>query len=96
VPRRGGAARELQGGLGQKVEVPGMPAGRLYGCLAETFLLGLVLTLVLARWRLSWDIRPFLTTGILGSFTTFSNLTLDVVVLVLTWHEYRLRARQSW
>lgn len=45
------------------------------------FLLGLILALVLERWRWSWDIRPFLTTGILGSFTTFSNLTLDVVSL---------------
>lgn len=45
------------------------------------FLLGFILTLVLERWRWRWDIRPFLTTGILGSFTTFSNFTVDLVSL---------------
>jgi fluoride exporter len=49
--------------------------------ISGAFLLGLILTLVLERWHLSWDIRPFLTTGILGSFTTFSNVSLDILVL---------------
>ncbi|CAN5630682.1 CrcB family protein [soil metagenome] len=49
--------------------------------IAGAFLLCLVLTLVLEHWRWRWDIRPFLTTGILGSFTTFSNLSLDIVAL---------------
>lgn len=45
------------------------------------FALGLILILVLERWRLPWDVRSFLTVGVLGSFTTFSNYTLDVVTL---------------
>ena len=45
------------------------------------FALGLILVLVLERWRLPWDVRSFLTVGVLGSFTTFSNYTLDVVML---------------
>lgn len=46
------------------------------------FLLGVVLTALLrspgfaARWR------PFLATGVLGSFTTFSTVSLQVVELV--------------
>lgn len=45
------------------------------------FLLGLVMTLVLEHpgWR--WEVRPFLATGVLGSFTTFSNVSLDLMLL---------------
>jgi fluoride exporter len=45
------------------------------------FALGLIVVLVLERWRPPWDVRSFLTVGLLGSFTTFSNYTLDVVTL---------------
>jgi fluoride exporter len=45
------------------------------------FLLGFALSLLLRRAGGGWDARPFLATGILGSFTTFSNLSLDVVSL---------------
>src|SRR5690606_18403913 len=46
------------------------------------FALGVLLTVLLHRWRWRWDIRPFAATGVLGSFTTFSNLSLGVVELV--------------
>jgi fluoride exporter len=49
--------------------------------LIGAFLLGLVLTGVLERWRLPRRARPFLTAGLLGSFTTFSNLSVDLVQL---------------
>jgi fluoride exporter len=45
------------------------------------FALGFLLTLLMERWRRSWDLRPFVCTGILGSFTTFSNLSLGIVEL---------------
>jgi fluoride exporter len=50
--------------------------------LAGAFLLGLLLALMLDRWRALGLLRPFLATGVLGSFTTFSNLSLDTVHLV--------------
>ncbi len=46
-----------------------------------SFLLGLLLTLILQGWRWRWDIRPLVAVGALGSFTTFSALTEDVVRL---------------
>jgi fluoride exporter len=46
------------------------------------FALGVLLTVLMGeRWRPRWDIRPFVCTGILGSFTTFSNLSLGIVQL---------------
>jgi len=45
------------------------------------FLLGLLLVLLLERWRPSWPLHPFLCTGILGSFTTFSNFSVEWVEL---------------
>jgi len=45
------------------------------------FLLGLLLVLLLERWRPSWQVHPFLCTGILGSFTTFSNFSVEWVAL---------------
>ncbi len=48
--------------------------------IAGAFALGLLLTVLLRRAH-AWDMRPFVCTGILGSFTTFSNLALDVVQL---------------
>lgn len=48
--------------------------------LTGAFLLGLLIA-ALASLELSVDLRPFLATGLLGSFTTFSNSTLDVYLL---------------
>ena len=63
------------------VEPGGFPWVIFFENISGAFLLGFVLTYVLDRWRLPWDIRPFLTTGVLGSFTTFSNFTVDIVQL---------------
>ncbi|WP_052326657.1 fluoride efflux transporter FluC [Deinococcus peraridilitoris] len=64
---------------------PGWPGTLPLVILAENvtgaFLLGLVLTLLLRRPRIPQGVRLFVCTGVLGSFTTFSNLTLDVVQL---------------
>jgi fluoride exporter len=46
------------------------------------FVLGWVVA-VLTHWKRDWDPRPLLCTGILGSFTTFSTLSWDIVQLTL-------------
>jgi fluoride exporter len=51
--------------------------------LVGAFLLALVLALLLRRWRGARHLGAFLTTGVLGSFTTFSNFTLDFVALTI-------------
>lgn len=45
------------------------------------FLLGWLLVWVLERWRPTRRVQPFLCTGILGSFTTFSNFSVEWVAL---------------
>lgn len=64
---------------------PGYEAGFPLVTLAENvsgaFLLGLVLTALLRSPALAARWRPFLATGVLGSFTTFSTVSVQVVEL---------------
>lgn len=46
-----------------------------------SFLLGLLLVLLVERWRAARQVQPFLCTGVLGSFTTFSNFSVEWVSL---------------
>ena len=48
------------------------------GCL----LMGVLIELMALRLNVSNDIRAFLTTGLLGGFTTFSAFALDFALLV--------------
>jgi CrcB protein len=48
------------------------------GCL----LIGVLLAVVLARFASSAWLRPFLATGVLGGYTTFSTFALDTVALI--------------
>jgi fluoride exporter len=49
-----------------------------------SFLMGVVVVLVTARFGGSPEMRTFLATGILGGFTTFSAFSLDAANLVDT------------
>ena len=46
------------------------------------FLMGLLIGLMALRLNVGNEMRAFLTTGILGGFTTFSAFSLDFAVLV--------------
>jgi fluoride exporter len=46
------------------------------------FVMGLITGLLALKLNLSQEARAFLTTGILGGFTTFSAFSLDVALLV--------------
>jgi CrcB protein len=46
------------------------------------FLMGVIIELAALRLNLGNDVRAFLTTGILGGFTTFSAFSLDFALLV--------------
>ena len=50
--------------------------------ISGSFVMGLLITLMALRWNVSNEIRAFLTTGILGGYTTFSAFSLDFAVLV--------------
>ncbi|MGE0005038.1 MAG: fluoride efflux transporter CrcB [Parvibaculaceae bacterium] len=47
-----------------------------------SLVMGLLVTLMALRWNVGGEIRAFLTTGILGGYTTFSSFSLDFALLV--------------
>lgn len=57
------------------------PWGTLGVNLLGGFLLGLLVGLLAHRIEMGGSLRLFLTTGVLGGFTTFSAFSLDAVVL---------------
>jgi CrcB protein len=76
---------------GVATALPSSPAGwpwatllvNLTGCL----LIGVLLAVLLARFPASARLRPFLGTGVLGGFTTYSTFAVDTVVLVDAGHQ---------
>jgi CrcB protein len=70
---------------------PGFPFGTLIVNVLGSFLMGLCAGYFAFRPGLDQHFRLFLTTGILGGFTTFSAFSLDTAVLVER-HAYGLAA----
>lgn len=58
------------------------PLGTFLVNLLGCWLMGLAATLALERWHLSPDVRLMLTTGFLGSLTTFSSFELETSQLL--------------
>ena len=69
----------------------GFPFGTLIVNIAGSFLMGLLAGYFAFRPGLSQHIRLFLTTGVLGGFTTFSAFSLDTALLIER-HAYGLAA----
>ena len=60
----------------------GFPAGTMIVNIAGSFAMGLLAGWFLLRPGYSQEARLFMTTGILGGFTTFSAFSLDAALLV--------------
>ena len=75
----GASARYLTGVAAVRVMGHGFPWGTLVVNIAGSFLMG-ALVVVLAR-KGGTHLAPFLMTGILGGFTTFSAFSLDALTL---------------
>jgi CrcB protein len=60
---------------------PGFPAGTLIVNVLGSFAMGVLVELMALAWSASAAWRLFLAVGLLGSFTTFSTFSLDVVSL---------------
>lgn len=69
----------------------GFPFGTLIVNVLGSFLIGLLAGYFGYRTGLNQHLRLFLTTGILGGFTTFSAFSLDAALLVER-HSYALAA----
>ena len=58
------------------------PYGTIVVNVVGSLLIGLLAGLFLSRPGISQDVRLFLTTGVLGGFTTFSAFSLDAALLI--------------
>jgi len=60
----------------------GFPWGTIIVNVVGSFIMGALISFMAIKWSTSTEMRAFLTTGILGGFTTFSAFSLDFVTLV--------------
>ena len=60
----------------------GFPSGTLIVNVVGSFLIGLLAGYFLVRTDVGQHWRLFLTTGLLGGFTTFSTFSLDTALLI--------------
>lgn len=82
-----GALLRYQLGLWWPTAAPAFPWGTLLINVTGSLLLGVLIVAITERPPAHRWMRPFIGTGILGGFTTFSTWCTDVVVLV---HDGRL------
>jgi CrcB protein len=87
----GGALRHGVNLAAVRVLGYGFPFGTLVVNVVGSFLIGLLAGYFAYRTGLNQHLRLFLTTGILGGFTTFSTFSLDAALLVER-HSYGLAA----
>jgi len=87
----GGALRHGVNTGAARVFGLGFPFGTLIVNVAGSFLMGLLTGLFAYRSGIPQPVRLFLTTGILGGFTTFSTFSLDAALLIER-HNYGLAA----
>jgi CrcB protein len=57
------------------------PWGTVIVNIVGSFAMGVLIAIMALRWSASQETRAFLTTGILGGFTTFSAFSLDFASL---------------
>lgn len=53
------------------------PWGTMFVNIFGSFAMGVLIAVMAQAWNTSHDMRIFLTTGVLGGFTTFSAFSLD-------------------
>lgn len=78
----GTGARYLVSGWAPRLLGVGFPYGTLFCNLLGSFLMGLVMTVALNSEVFSATTRLFLSTGVLGGFTTYSSFNYESLGLV--------------
>ncbi len=61
---------------------PGFPFGIFTVNILGGFLMGVIVAMAAEKLNMTPETRAFLTTGVLGGFTTFSTFSLDSVMLM--------------
>src|SRR5689334_10966277 len=87
----GGALRHGVNVTASRMFGVGFPTGTFVVNVLGSFLIGLLAGVFLTRSGISQHWRLFLTTGVLGGFTTFSAFSLDTALL-LERHAFALAA----
>jgi CrcB protein len=87
----GGALRHGVNLASARLLGTGLPAGTFAVNVIGSFLMGVLAGYFAARTEVSQHLRLFLTTGVLGGFTTFSTFSLDAALL-MERHAYALAA----
>ncbi len=77
----GAVGRYLTGVAGVRMFGAGFPVGTLTVNVVGSFLMGLAFVLLMTRGGDAPRLSPFLMTGVLGGFTTFSAFSLDLWTL---------------
>ena len=78
----GGALRHGTNLAAARLLGTGLPAGTFIVNVFGSFLMGFLAGYFAFRTGVNQHLRLFLTTGILGGFTTFSTFSLDTAILV--------------
>ena len=60
----------------------GFPWGTLSVNVVGSFAMGAIISFMALKMNVSTEVRAFLTTGVLGGFTTFSAFSLDFATLI--------------
>lgn len=77
----GGAARHAVNTAAARILGYGFPFGTLTVNILGSIIMGLLTEFFVVRSGLPQELRLFLTTGLLGGFTTFSTFSLDTISL---------------
>ena len=78
----GSVVRYLVAGWVQPSWWPGFPFGIFVVNITGGLVMGLITGITALKLNLSLEMRAFLTTGILGGYTTFSTFSLDSAMLM--------------
>ncbi|MGI9462661.1 MAG: fluoride efflux transporter CrcB [Aestuariivirgaceae bacterium] len=77
----GASGRDLMNVYAGRFLGTDFPWGTFIVNVAGSFLMGMFIIAMALKFQTSLEMRAFLTTGILGGFTTFSAFSLDFVTL---------------
>lgn len=75
----GASLRHLSNLGAQRLFGTGFPVSTIFVNILGSFLMGVLVTIAAHKGGLRFG--PFLTTGVLGGFTTFSAFSLDTIIL---------------
>lgn len=78
----GAVARHLLSAQVTKLAGSGFPLGIMLVNVFGSLIMGLLVTMLAAKFDASPELRGFLAVGLLGGFTTFSTFSLETVILM--------------